>query len=80
VVEASHGPERPAGRIPVWQKGRGYDERLDSERAVREVIDYIHVNPVRRGLAERPTDWYWSSVRFPALGEAGPLAVDRPRF
>jgi putative transposase len=27
-------------------------------------IDYIHLNPVRRGLCERCTDWKWSSARY----------------
>ena len=27
-------------------------------------IDYIHLNPVRRGLAKRAVDWKWSSARF----------------
>lgn len=28
------------------------------------MIDYIHNNPVRRGLVEMPTDWLRSSARF----------------
>jgi len=28
------------------------------------VIDYIHANPVRRGLVAMATDWTWSSARF----------------
>lgn len=59
-----------------WQAGGGYDENLWNERPIREVIDYIHANPVRRGLAERPTDWLWSSARFHAGICAGPLATD----
>jgi putative transposase len=27
-------------------------------------IDYIHRNPVRRGLVERAIDWQWSSARW----------------
>jgi REP element-mobilizing transposase RayT len=29
-----------------------------------ELIEYIHDNPVRRGLVEKATDWVWSSARF----------------
>jgi hypothetical protein len=25
------------------------------------MIEYIHANPVRRGLVQRPEDWKWSS-------------------
>ena len=24
-------------------------------------LDYIHVNPVKHGLVERPVDWQWST-------------------
>jgi putative transposase len=27
-------------------------------------IDYIHLNPVRRGLVKRAVDWRWSSARY----------------
>ena len=27
-----------------------------------ETVEYIHLNPVRRGLVTRATDWKWSSV------------------
>jgi hypothetical protein len=27
-------------------------------------IDYIHNNPVTRGLVEQATDWRWSSARW----------------
>jgi hypothetical protein len=35
-----------------------------AERPAAAVIDFIHANPVRRGLVEQPTDWEWSSARF----------------
>ena len=47
-----------------WLPGGGYDENIVEPAAVREVIDYIHANPVRRGLVEHPEDWPWSSARF----------------
>ena len=28
------------------------------------MIEYIHANPVRRGLVERAEDWEWSSARW----------------
>ena len=28
------------------------------------MIDYIHLNPVRRGLVTRARDWRWSSARW----------------
>jgi len=46
-----------------WQQGPGYDSNLRSWEAVGDVIDYIHMNPVRRGLVERPEQYDWSSCR-----------------
>ncbi len=36
-----------------WLLGGGYDQNLWNERPIEEVIDYIHANPVRRGLVQR---------------------------
>lgn len=46
-----------------WQPGPGFDENISHAGALRSVIDYIHLNPVRRGLVTNPTDWLWSSAR-----------------
>jgi hypothetical protein len=32
-------------------------------KRIWEKINYIHANPVRLGLADRPEDWIWSSSR-----------------
>jgi len=47
-----------------WQEGPGYDRNLDQPATVLAAIDYIHRNPVRRGLVERAVDWPWSSSRW----------------
>jgi len=59
-----------------WQTGGGYDENICDEKPVLEVIEYIHHNPVRRGLVEKSTDWAWSSSRFWAGDRSGSLAMD----
>jgi hypothetical protein len=48
----------------------------DPETAHR-VIEYIHSNPVRRGLVMRPEDWYWSSARDWSGETDIPIKVDR---
>jgi hypothetical protein len=40
-------------------------------------IDYLHANPVRRGLCERPEEWFWSSAASYAGIRQGPLSLDR---
>ena len=47
-----------------WQEGPGYDRNLDNEQSVRSAIQYIHENPVRRGLCRNILDWHWSSARW----------------
>ena len=46
-----------------WQRGGGYDRNLWSEDEITKTMRYIHANPVRRGLCERPEDWDWSSAK-----------------
>ncbi len=47
-----------------WQEGPGYDRNIESNKGIRSVIDYIHMNPVRRGLCLKADDWKWSSARY----------------
>jgi putative transposase len=51
-------------RRRFWQPGGGYDRNVTEERTLLLMIDYIHQNPVRRGLCQRATDWEWSSARW----------------
>src|SRR5262249_24561281 len=51
-------------RHRFWQPGGGYDRNVEQTRTLRAMIEYIHANPVRRGLVARPEDWEWSSARW----------------
>jgi putative transposase len=51
-------------RHRFWQPGGGYDRNVTGSAALRAMIDYIHANPVRRGLVSRPEEWEWSSARW----------------
>ena len=53
---------------PFWQP-RYYDFNVCRERKLMEKLDYMHRNPVQRGLVARPEDWTWSSARHYATGE-----------
>ena len=46
------------------QQSKGYDRNLSSRKAVLAAIDYIHRNPIRRGLIDEVTHWKWSSTRW----------------
>jgi len=60
-----------------WQRGGGYDQNTVEPKAVSNLIDYIHANPVRRGLCERPTDWIWSSAIEYETPGTGLLRINR---
>ena len=45
-----------------WQEGPGYDRNLTSQSAILTAIDYVHRNPVRRGLVALAAAWRWSSA------------------
>jgi REP element-mobilizing transposase RayT len=47
----------------VWQRSfRGLV--VEGEKMWRQKVEYIHSNPVRRGLCERPEEYPWSSARL----------------
>ena len=46
-------------KIPKQQKNAA--AVLDYQRAVLEKLEYIHNNPVKRGLAAEPGEWLWPS-------------------
>ena len=45
-----------------WQPGGGYDRNITEPGTLLKMMDYLHLNPVRRGLVERAADWKWSSA------------------
>jgi putative transposase len=59
-----------------WQRGGGYDRNVIDARTLFSMIEYIHNNPVRRGLVEDATDWIWSSARFYAGARDVPIRMD----
>ncbi len=59
-----------------WQSGGGYDRNIFTPEVLRQMIDYIHANPVRKNLVERPRDWKWSSAAWYDDRTEVPLRVD----
>ena len=59
---------------PFWQS-RFYDHALRTRSAFDEALDYMHMNPVRKGFVENPLAWKWSSARW--LAEStGAIEID----
>jgi REP element-mobilizing transposase RayT len=59
----------------VWQEGN-HPKQISSEEMLRQKIEYLHHNPVRAGLADKPEDWPYSSARNWA-GLPGMLEIDQ---
>jgi putative transposase len=79
LIEKLTVRERPGKTaFRFWQEGPGYDRNLKTVEAVLSSIDYVHLNPVRRGLCRRAVDWRWSSARhFEADGPGGDDSLPR---
>jgi putative transposase len=63
------------GPTHIWQP-RYYDFNVWTERKRIEKLRYMHRNPVKRGLVERPEQWRWSSFRSYSLGETGLVRIN----
>ena len=61
-------------RPRFWQ-ARYYDFNVQTEAKRIEKLNYIHWNPMKRGLVDRPEDWRWSSYRYYQTGEQGRVTI-----
>ena len=63
LVETLTVQERPGKHcFRFWQEGPGFDRNIYSPQALAASMDYIHLNPVKRGLCDNCTNWKWSSA------------------
>lgn len=70
---------QPNGRVAdrFWKRGGGYDRNITEPNVVWSTMEYIHANPVRRGLCDQPLDWSWSSAIEWEQPGTGRLRIDR---
>jgi len=59
-----------------WKSGGGYDRNIERMSTLEKMIDYIHENPVRRGLVTSAGEWKWSSARWYESGDPKPIQID----
>ena len=57
--------------------GKSYDMNIWSPKKRDEKLNYMHNNPVKRGLLKHPGDWPWSSWRFYFWNDASILGMDK---
>ncbi len=62
--------------VPQFWQPRSYDFNVYSHKKKKEKLEYMHANPVVRGLVRHPKDWPWSSFSFYAKNEAGFAGID----
>ena len=60
---------------PFWQ-ARYYDFNVHNGEKRVDKLRYMHRNPVKRGLVEKPERWAWSSFRHYATGEIGTIEIE----
>lgn len=46
----------------LWEEG-SHPEVIENEAVLRQKLDYIHQNPVKRGYVDDPAHWRYSSAR-----------------
>jgi putative transposase len=63
-------------KLGVW-KEQARAVGITSREILRIKIEYLHANPVRRGLVDDPADWLWSSWRNYFLDDQSVLRIDR---
>jgi putative transposase len=68
------GAHKGSSQHQVWQVGF-HPQAISTEDMLTQKLDYIHYNPVRLGLVDRPEDWRYSSARN-YLGQEGVVEID----
>ena len=58
-----------------WQEGL-HAEWIQNEAMMRQKVEYIHQNPVKRGYVDKAEHWRYSSAKN-YLGDTGLLEVER---
>ena len=72
--------EKDRTSFRLWQAGGGFDRNLYQMALVKEKIEYIEYNPVRRRLVSAPDDWRWSSAQARAGSKDVPIVIDKVSF
>jgi REP-associated tyrosine transposase len=80
VARRLGGPFKPGVGLSgsgqtFWQQ-RYYDHNVRNYESFVAKLRYIHRNPVKRDLCNRPEDWEWSSFRHYATGVEGIVEIE----
>jgi putative transposase len=64
------------GQLPQFWQRRFHDFNVWSEAKKNKKLNYMHHNPVKRGLVQHPRDWPWSSYSFYARTGKALIGID----
>jgi len=59
----------------LWQEGN-WKVLIEEPSQIEHRLDYMHANPIRAGLVERPSDWTLSSYRWYESREPVGVTID----
>jgi REP element-mobilizing transposase RayT len=69
---AMESGRRERGEFSLWKSGF-HPQALYSEKVLLQKLEYLHNNPVRKGLVVRPEDWRFGSASENRILEVDPL-------
>jgi hypothetical protein len=49
-------------RYQLWQEG-AHPKAIQGEEMLRQKLEYVHNNPLKRGYVDEPVHWRYSSAR-----------------
>jgi len=82
-VSARRLHERRGTQGPLWQH-QFWDRFVRHAQELSERLEYMHLNPVQKGLVKSPGEWPWSSYNNFALHKATvaacPIQIDYVRL
>ncbi len=73
LLEFFKRPHKTECTYQVWEEGN-HPQIIQDEAMLRQKLDYIHQNPVKRGYVDLPEHWRYSSARN-YLGQKGLIDV-----
>ena len=60
---ATQAARRERGEFGLWDDGF-HPQEVSSRPVFEQKLNYLHENPVRKGLVRRPEDWWYSSASW----------------
>ena len=63
LSHATQAARRARGELGLWADGF-HPQAIELRHVFQQKLEYLHTNPVRKGLVQCPEDWWYSSARW----------------